>query len=58
MKHLLKGVAVTATVLIILMAIHIFCNSKGIQLNQVATGTISAVCAMFLYQALIRNEKE
>lgn len=57
MKHFLKGAAVTAIVLIVLMIIHMFCNIKGIQLDQVAIGTISAVCAMFIYQGLIRNEQ-
>ena len=57
MKHFLKGAAAVAIVLIVSMAIHVFCNMKGIQLNQVTTGTMSAICAMFLYQGLIRNEK-
>ncbi len=57
MKHFLKGAAVTAVVLIVSLVIHVFCNMKGIQLNQVTTGTMSAICAMFLYQGLIRNEK-
>ena len=42
MKHLLKGAAVAAVVLIVLMT---------------ATGTISAVCAMLFYHGLIKNEK-
>ena len=57
MTNFFKGVGSAAIVLIVSMAIHIFCNMKGIQLNQVTTGTMSAICAMFLYQGLIRNEK-
>ena len=57
MKHLLKGAAVTAVVLIVLMAIHVFCNMKEIQLDIVVTGTMSAVCAMLIYHGLIKNEK-
>lgn len=57
MKHLLKGAAVTAVVLIVSMIIHIFCNMHDIHLNQTVTSTVSAVCAMLLYHGLIRNEK-
>ena len=53
MKHLLKG----AVVLVALMAINMFCNMYDIHLDQTATGTISAVCAMLFYHGLIRNEK-
>lgn len=57
MKNLLKGTAVTAVVLIVLMAINVFCNMHDIHLDAVVTGTVSAVCAMLLYCGLIRNEK-
>ena len=57
MKHLLKGAAVAAVVLITLMIISIFCNMHDIHLDQTATGTISAVCAMLFYHGLIKNEK-
>lgn len=57
MKHFLKGAAVTAVVLIVSMAIHVFCNIKGIHLDSVSTSTMSAVCAMLLYHGLIKNEK-
>ena len=57
MKHLLKGVAVTAVIMIVLMAIHIFCNMHGIDLDPLMTGPTSAVCAMFIYNGLIRKEK-
>ena len=40
MKHLLKGAAVAAVVLITLMIISIFCNMHNIHLDQTATGTI------------------
>lgn len=57
MKHLLKGAAVAAVVLVGLMVINMFCNMHDIHLDQTATGTISAVCAMLFYHGLIRNEK-
>lgn len=58
MKHLLKGIAVTAAVLIVLMIINVFCNMHDIHLDSVITGTLSAVCAMLFYCGLIRNEKK
>ena len=57
MRHLLKGAAVAAVVLVVLMVINMFCNMHNIHLDQTATGTISAVCAMLFYHGLIRNEK-
>ena len=57
MKHLLKGVAVAVVVLVALMVINMFCNMHDIHLDQTATGTTSAVCAMLFYHGLIRNEK-
>nr|WP_305139798.1 hypothetical protein [uncultured Acetatifactor sp.] len=57
MKYLLKGAAVAAVVLVALMAINMFCNMYDIHLDQTATGTTSAVCAMLIYRGLIRNEK-
>ena len=57
MKHLLKGIIVGAAVLIVSMVINIFCNMHDIHLDQTATGTISAVCAMLFYHGLIKNEK-
>ena len=56
MKHLLKGAAVAAVVLIVLMAINIFCNMHDIHLDQTVTGTVSAVGAMLFYHGLIRND--
>ena len=43
MKHLLKGAAVAAVVLVALMVINMFCNMHGIHLDQTATGATSAV---------------
>lgn len=57
MKHFLKGVAVAAVVLVALMVINMFCDMHDIHLDQTATSTISAVCAMLFYRGLIRNEK-
>lgn len=57
MKHFLKGVIAVAAVLIVSMAIHVFCNVKGIHLDQVMTSVVSAGCAVSLYHVLIKNEK-
>ena len=58
MKHLLKGAAVLVVILIASMAIHMFCNMNGIELNTVVTSTTSAVCAMLIYHGLTWNEKK
>ncbi len=57
MKHFIKGAAVTVVVLVVLMVIHVICNINGINLEPVPMGVISAICAMWIYQGLIRNEK-
>ena len=56
MKHLLKGAAVVAIILIVSLPIHLFCNMHGIELDSTVTGTVSAICALVLYKGLIRNE--
>ena len=56
MKHFLKGAAAVIVILIVSMAIHVFCNMKGIHLDQVMTSVVSAGCAVALYHILIRNE--
>ena len=58
MKHFVKGAAVTAAVLIILMIVSIFCNIQGIELNMTAIGPVTAVCSMFIYNGLIKNEEK
>ncbi len=58
MKHFLKGAAVTAVVLIILMVINVICNMNGINLDSVPIGVLASICAMSIYQALIRNENK
>jgi chromate transport protein ChrA len=59
MKHFLKGLAALAIVLVISMAIHIFCNMNGISLdNSIMTTVLSACLAVFIYQQLIKNEKD
>lgn len=57
MKHFLKGIAVIVLIMIVSMAIHVFCNMKGIELNTVVTSTVSAVSAILIYHGLIKNEK-
>ncbi len=50
-------VAVTVIILIVSMAIHMFCNIKGIQLDIMVTNPVSSVCTMLLYYVLTKNEK-
>ena len=40
MKHLLKGAAVVAIILIVSLPIHLFCNMHGIELDSTVTGTV------------------
>lgn len=58
MKYFLKGAAVVVTVTIVSMAIHVFCNMHGIDLDSTATGAVTAVCALLFYHGLIKNEKD
>ena len=56
MKHFLKGAAVLIVVMIVSMAVHVFCNIKGIELNPVLASTVSAVSTMLIYHGLVKNE--
>lgn len=58
MKNFLKGVAAVAIVMIISMAIHMFCNMKGINLNTTMTTIVSASFATLIYHVLTNNEKK
>lgn len=58
MKHFLMGAAVAAIVLIVSLIIHIFCNTHGIEIDQVTSSVVSAVGAMLIYHGLIKNEKK
>lgn len=57
MKHFVKGVAVMVGVIVVNMVINIVCNMNGINLNSTAQSTMSAICAVFIYNGLIKNEK-
>lgn len=57
MKHFLKGAAAVAIVLVISLVIHVFCNMKGINLDQTVTSIVSAMLAVLVYHILIKNEK-
>ncbi len=57
MKHFLKGTAAVAIVLIVSMAIHVFCNMKGINLDMPMEAIVSASFAVLIYHVLIKNEK-
>lgn len=58
MKTFLKGVAVTAIILVVLMAVQIFCNTKDIHIDITVAGTAAAISAMLLHSGLTRNDKK
>ena len=58
MKSFLKGTAVWAIVMIVLIAINVICNINGINLNSVSNGAVIAVCAVLIYRASTSNEKK
>lgn len=58
MKHVLKGAAVMAGIIIVNMIISIICNKNGVDLNSTGMSTMSALCALFIYEGLIKKEKE
>lgn len=58
MKHFLKGAAVTAVILIVLMGLSIFCNMQGMELNTLITGPAAGACGMFIYNAWIQKENK
>lgn len=49
MNNFFKGTASVAIVLFVSMAIHVFCNMKGISLDTVATTVVSASFATLIY---------
>lgn len=56
--NLLKGVAVTVAVLVVLIVINMICNMNGVSLDAVVTGTIAAVGAMLIYGGLTKKENK
>lgn len=58
MTNFFKGVGSAAIVLIISMAIHIFCNMKGIHLEQIFVTIVSVPFAILIYHAWTKNEKK
>lgn len=57
MKNLLKGAAVLIVVMIVSMAVHVFCNIKGIELNPTLASTVSSVSSMLIYRGLTKTDK-
>ena len=57
MKHFIKGAAVTAAILIVLIVINVICNMSGHELDSTVTGVMAAICGMYIYDRLIKNEK-
>lgn len=58
MKHILKGAAVIAAVMIVSLTVNTICNINGVDLNSTVTGTVFAVSAMLLYSGWIKSEKK
>ncbi|MEY8518415.1 hypothetical protein AALC25_16235 [Lachnospiraceae bacterium 29-84] len=58
MNHFLKAVVSVVTVLLVSMAIHVFCNIRGIDLQSVTTTVVTASFATLIYHVLIKNEKK
>lgn len=57
MNHFLKGIIVMVGIIIVNMIINIICNINGIDLNATGMSTVSSICAIFIYDRWIRNEK-
>lgn len=57
MKQILKGVAVTAIVLIIIIVINIICNVNGINMDSISNGAVVAACTVLIYRGVTRKEK-
>mgnify|MGYP006395397233 CR=1 FL=1 len=58
MNHFLKGAAAAGIVIIASMAVNIFCNTHGINLDSTGISMISPICSILLYHGFIRNEKK
>lgn len=57
MRNLLTGVMVTVGVVVVLIAVNVFCNMKGIQVDSVVSGSTVSVCAMLVYSGLTKKKK-
>lgn len=58
MKHFFKGAAIMVGVIVVNMIINIVCNINGVDLNSSIMGTMSAVCALLIYDGCIKNEEK
>ena len=58
MTNFFKGVGSAAIVLIVSMAIHVFCNMKGISLDTVVTTVVSASFATLIYHVWTKNKDQ
>jgi len=56
MKNFLKALAITAIIMIVLIAVNVFCNMRGTELNTTATGTFTAIAGMYIYQAVTKGK--
>lgn len=58
MKHFFKGAAIMVGVIVVNIIINIVCNINGVDLNSSIMGTMSAVCALLIYDGCIKNEEK
>ena len=58
MKHFLKGAAVTAAMMIVLMGVSIFCNMQGMELNTLIFAPAAGACSILIYNAWIQKENK
>lgn len=57
MKHVLKGAAILAGVMVVHIIINVICNMNGVELNSTVMSMLSTVCAILIYNEWIKKEK-
>lgn len=57
MKHVLKGAAILAGVMVVHIIINVICNMNGVELNSTVMSMLSTVCAILIYSEWIKKEK-
>ncbi|WP_026528985.1 hypothetical protein [Butyrivibrio sp. VCD2006] len=49
MKNIIRAVAISLGILVVLVVVNIFCNKTGHELDPLYTGTITPLIAMILF---------
>ena len=52
MNNVVKAILVTVIVLVVLIIANVICNMNGLNLNAPGSGTLSAICAIFIYEKI------